>query len=361
MANQSPQQTSANAGDSVQFHEKMMARCLELAAGGLGRVAPNPMVGAVITHNDKIIGQGFHQAFGGPHAEVLAIESVQEKHLLPQSRLYVNLEPCCHFGKTPPCSDLIIRSQIPEVIIGCQDVYKEVAGKGISQLQQAGIKVSCGILEQDCLELNKRFFTFHKLNRPYIILKWAETKDGFIAREDATSKWISSEASRILVHKWRSEEPAIMIGTNTALFDNPQLTVRHVAGINPLRVVVDRTLRLPADLHLFDGSVRTLVFNEECSVQKSDKLEYQQIGFNENMLSNVMSALHQRNILSCIVEGGARLLNSFLNNDLWDEARVFVSPKTFGMGLRSPFLKRKDYQASSIGTDELRVFRNKRN
>lgn len=337
----------------------MMRLCIELAENGAGHVAPNPLVGAIVAHKGRIIGQGFHQKFGGPHAEVLAIESVTDKALLAESTLYVNLEPCCHFGKTPPCTDLIIQNRIPEVVIGCQDLYKEVAGKGIEQLKGAGIKVSTGVMETECLELNRRFFTFHRLNRPYIILKWAETKDSYIAREDQTSRWISSEPSRVLLHKWRSEESAIMIGTNTALLDNPQLTVRHVAGSNPVRVVMDRTLRLPTDLNLFDRSARTFVFNEEKNEVKQENLEYIKVSFNEAILENVMIALYERQILSCMVEGGARLLNSFISHKLWDEARVFVSPDTFGMGLRSPLFNRRDFEASKVGPDELRIFRNR--
>ncbi len=337
----------------------MIQRCLALAQGGLGHVAPNPMVGAVVTCNGEIIGEGFHHAYGGPHAEVFAIDSVRDKALLAHSSLYVSLEPCCHFGKTPPCTELILKHRISRVVVGCSDIFKEVAGKGIAQLKEAGVEVTCGVLEAECLEFNRRFFTFHGSARPYLILKWAQTEDGFVAREDRSSKWISCEASRQLVHQWRSQESAIMVGTTTALLDDPQLTVRHVAGPDPLRIVFDRRLRLPRHLHLFDGAVKTLIFSERRGEKGSENLVFEQIEFGEHTLENALAALQRRKILSCIVEGGAALLNSFIVGNLWDEARVFICPQKFGAGVQSPAITQQNFQTSKVGVDELRVYRNK--
>ncbi len=341
-----------------QSDEQVMLRCLELAQCGLGHVAPNPMVGSVITYKGHIIGQGFHERLDGPLAEVNAINSVHDKTLLPESKLYINLEPYYHKSNLSPGIDLILNNKIPEVVVGCRNTTIRGYQSGIDHLSRQGVKTHYGILEKDCFELNKRFFTFHTLHRPYIILKWAEAADGFVAREDHPARSIISEQSRVLLHRWRSEESATVIGTNTALFDNPQLTVRHVPGTNPIRIVMDRTRRLPPDLNLFDGSVRTLVFNEEEDEIKNQNLEYVKVDFEGNILDNLMNALYQRDILSCIVEGGARLINSFVLCNLWDEARVFVSPKKLGMGLRGPLQKRKDCTTSKIGSDELRIFRN---
>ena len=268
-------------------HEVYMRRCLELATLGCGNVAPNPMVGAVLVFNDRVIGEGYHQKYGEAHAEVNCIDSVAEadKKLISSSTLYVSLEPCAHFGKTPPCADLIIQHKIPRVIIGCRDPFKEVDGKGIEKLKAAGVHIETGILEDDCRELNKRFFSFHTKQRPYVILKWAQTADGFIAatnhppgertlKESAEKKerlHISNEYSNRLVHKWRSEEAAILIGTNTALLDDPELTTRLWPGRSPVRLILDMDLRLPAHLKIFDRSVRTIVFN---SIKEEEVTDY---------------------------------------------------------------------------------------
>ncbi|HRS53852.1 MAG TPA: bifunctional diaminohydroxyphosphoribosylaminopyrimidine deaminase/5-amino-6-(5-phosphoribosylamino)uracil reductase RibD, partial [Bacteroidales bacterium] len=247
-------------------------RCFDLARLGMGKVAPNPMVGCVIVNGNKIIGEGYHQEYGGYHAEVNAINSVIDKDLLKTAVLYVNLEPCAHYGKTPPCTDLIISSQIPKVVISNVDPFEKVAGKGINKLRAAGISVIVGVLKQDGKELNKRFFTFCEQKRPYIILKWAQSLDGFIDKERNSNEklkgptWITGDFFKKVVHKWRAEEQAIMVGTNTAINDNPKLTVREVPGKNPLRIVIDRVLKLPHNLNLFDSSTPTLVLTEQKNI-----------------------------------------------------------------------------------------------
>ena len=316
-----------------------MRRCLELAKKGLGNVAPNPMVGAVLVHYDRIISEGYHQKFGEPHAEVNCINNLksENKHLIKKSTLYVSLEPCSHFGKTPPCADLIIKYKIPKVVIGCQDVYKNVDGKGIKKLEGAGIEVTISVLDQECKDLNKRFFTFHEKQRPYIILKWAESSDKKIGLPDK-KVLISNEYTNRLVHKWRSEEAAILIGTNTALTDNPSLTTRLWNGKNPIRLVIDKDLRLPPHLHIFNKEVRTIVFN---SVKNEEdfNLTFYKIN-DENMLPEIVKALYDYEIQSVIVEGGAKLLQSFIDEGLWDECRIIKNEKLIiNNGIDSPKLK----------------------
>jgi diaminohydroxyphosphoribosylaminopyrimidine deaminase / 5-amino-6-(5-phosphoribosylamino)uracil reductase len=319
-----------------------MRRCLDLAGVGLGNVAPNPMVGCVIVHEGKIIGEGHHQVFGGPHAEVNAIASVRNPALLAQSSLYVNLEPCSHHGKTPPCTELILRHGIKKVYIGTRDPNSLVAGKGIEALQAAGCRIKTGILESDCRTLNKRFFAYHEKHRPYIILKWAQTSDGFIdvrrtAGKAARPTWITSERLRMLVHKWRSEEPAIMAGTNTALLDNPRLNVRDWSGKQPLRVVIDRRLRLPQSLHLFDNSQPTIVFNESKS-DETGPIRFVRLDFSQPPLPGLLEHLYGLGVQSVFVEGGRQLIQSFIDAGLWDEARVFCGPQFFGRGVPAPVI-----------------------
>jgi len=303
-----------------------MHRCLELARLGAGSVAPNPMVGAVLVHNGAIIGEGYHRQYGQAHAEVNCIASVAPEHqpLISQSVMYVSLEPCAHWGKTPPCADLIIRNNIPEVFVGCRDPFKEVDGKGIEKLKAAGIKTVTGVLEQACRDLNCRFFTFHTQHRPYTILKWAQTADGRMGSGDDSRLFISNEYSNRLVHKWRSEEAAILTGTNTALMDNPALTTRLWAGNNPIRLVVDMDLRLPASLQLFDGAVRTIVFNT-IRHEERDNLLYYQVTRDVNLIDQINNALYHLHIQSVLVEGGARLLQSYFDAEVWDEARVITN------------------------------------
>lgn len=329
---------------SETIHKKYMRRCLELAENGRGTVSPNPMVGSVIVHQGKIIGEGWHRQFGKAHAEVNAVNSVKTPELLKESVLYVNLEPCAHVGKTPACSRMIIEKNIPEVVIGCRDSYKEVDGKGISQLEAAGIKVTVGILEEESRALNGRFFTFHKKKRPYIILKWAQTADGYMdfARTPDTPvgpNWITDEFARIKVHKWRAEEDAILVGTNTAEKDNPKLNIRNYAGKHPLRIVLDRRLRLPESLHLFDGSIPTLVFTEKNQPSKPN-CEYIRVNMEREVFSRVLEELYLRDIQSVIIEGGSKILHYLLEKSLWDEARVFIGDNLFINGVKAPQIKK---------------------
>lgn len=321
---------------SIKEHERYMRLCLELAEQGRCSVAPNPMVGAVLVREGKIIAQGYHPYFGGAHAEVEAISNVV-KDSLAQATLYVNLEPCCHFGKTPPCTDLIIKSGIRKVVIGSSDYSPEVKNQGVQILRAAGIEVVEGVLEHECIELNKRFYIFHALKRPYIFLKWARTDDGFMTRSDHSSKWISSEDSRTLVHRFRSEEASILVGTETARQDNPKLTARLENGRNPLRLVLDRELRLPKSLALFDGSTGTIVFNAKITEVQGNVL-YVKVSFGKELLKNILTYLHGIAISSVIVEGGAKLLASFVEANLWDEAAEFVAPQKFSRGLKAPRL-----------------------
>lgn len=303
-----------------------MHRCLQLAALAEGHVAPNPMVGAVLVHNDRIIGEGYHQVFGQAHAEVNCIASVKEEDraLIPHSTLYVSLEPCSHFGKTPPCADLIIQHKIPKVVIGCTDPFPQVKGRGIDKLREHGIQVTEGVLQAECIGLNKRFFTFQQQHRPYIVLKWAQSSNRRMARSDRARFNISNEFSRRLVHQWRSQEASILVGTNTAFFDDPELTNRYWHGPHPVRLIVDMELRLPSTLKLFNKEVKTIIFN---SVQhdESDKLSWYQVTTDVSLVHQIVNALYQMKIQSVLVEGGAKLLQSFIEEDMWDEIRVITN------------------------------------
>lgn len=335
-----------------------MQRALELAQNGFSTVSPNPMVGCVIVHNGEIIGEGWHQKYGEPHAEVNTIASVKEQSLLAESVMYVTLEPCAHFGKTPPCANLIVEKKIPHVVVCNLDPNPLVAGKGIQILKDAGIKVETGILEADGLWLNRRFFTYITKQRPYIILKWAQTLDGFVARENFDSKWISGSFSRKIVHKWRTEEDAIAVGKNTALHDNPQLTSRDWQGKNPVRIVFDKRLELNASLHLFDKSVKTFVFNE-IEAKSDGLLEFIKIDYN-NLGAEFCKVLFENKIQSVIIEGGSATLQYFINQNLWDEARVFTSPVTFEKGILTPQFKGELISSDNIENDTLSVYLNKR-
>ena len=331
-----------------------MHRCLQLAKLGAGHVAPNPMVGAVLVYQNTIIGEGYHQQYGHAHAEVNCINSVSEEHklLIEKSTLYVSLEPCAHHGKTPPCADLVIKSNIPNVVIACRDIYTEVDGKGIQKLQNAGINIISGVLEKEALELNKRFFTFHTKKRPYIILKWAQSSDAKIAESNFSPVKITNDTTNRMVHQWRSLEAAILVGTKTALHDNPKLTARFWKGKNPVRLALDRQLKLPASLHLFDGSVKTIVFNQIKEGEENGIIFYK-LGVGENLLPDLLNALYQLNIQSVLVEGGATLLQSFINQDYWDEARVIINEElNIGEGIKAPLLKRSRLiNTQKIGVD----------
>ena len=319
-------------------HEMYMNRCIDLALLGAGMVMPNPMVGAVLVHNGRIIGEGYHQQYGGPHAEVNCLNSVskQDQPLVTASTLYVSLEPCAHFGKTPPCADLIIQKRIRKVVIGRRDPFTEVNGKGIEKLQNAGVEVITGVLENECRVLNKRFFTFHTKHRPYIILKWAETADGKIGSGTADRWLISNEYTNRLVHQWRSEEAAILIGTNTALLDDPSLTNRFYPGSQPVRMVLDRQLRLPKHLQLFNRQEKTIIFNEQ-KQEEDHNVFYEKLDPEENMLQQVMQVSYEKGLQSILVEGGAQLLRSFINMGLWDEIRVIRNSQVKNInGVESP-------------------------
>ena len=338
-----------------------MRRCLELAKNGLGTTYPNPMVGSVIVYNDKIIGEGWHKKSGEPHAEVNAVNSVKDKSLLKKSTIYVSLEPCSHFGKTPPCCDLIIKNEIPNVVIGTVDPNVKVAGNGIIKLIEAGKNVQVGVLEAECNELNKRFFTFHQKKRPYVILKWAESKDGFISpltKSEQKPVWITNEFSRQLVHKWRSEEQAILVGTNTAINDNPKLDVRDWTGNNPIRIVLDQTNRISKDSHLFNNQVKTIIFSNSTTRINSENTIFEIIDFKQNLAEQILNVLYKHKIQSLIIEGGSKTLQTFIDQNLWDEARVFIGNQSFETGIKGPVLTLTNTINHSIENDLLLISRN---
>lgn len=338
-------------------------RCLELARKGLGKTRQNPMVGAVIVHNNRIIAEGYHNLFGGPHAEVNAFNSLKDRTLLSKSVLYVNLEPCSHFGKTPPCSMLIRDLKIPKIVIGSTDPNPLVSGKGIALLKDSGAEVITGIKEKECRFLNRRFYTFHEKKRPYIILKWAQSQDEFMdtireKNDTGHPNWISNETSRLLVHKWRSEEIAVMAGTNTILTDNPGLNLRKWPGQSPVRVVPDKHGKLFDDLKIFNGKNKTIILT---STYNSDRpnIEYVTISKEKYTLPAFLDELYKRNILSVLVEGGASLLNSFIREGLWDEARIFTGSMRFEKGIKAPVMKGEIHEQLILRGDSLKLFINR--
>lgn len=336
-----------------------MYRCLELADLGAGKVAPNPMVGAVLVYEDRIIGEGYHQRYGEAHAEVNCIDSVKEENrqFISKSVLYVSLEPCAHYGKTPPCADLIVRHKIPEVVIGCPDPFSKVDGKGIEKLKAAGINVRTGVLEKECKEINKRFFIFQTKHRPYIVLKWAQTADLKISSGTGKRLFITNEYSNRLVHKWRSEEASILIGTNTAYNDDPELTTRLWKGLSPVRLIIDMNLRLPSSLKIFNQQVQTIIFNK-IKHEEHDKLLYYHVTEDVSLVHRVVNALYHLNIQSVMVEGGGRLLQSFIDEEIWDEARVITNTELIsGSGLPAPCLKNmKQLSSFSLKNDTVHTF-----
>ncbi len=340
-----------------------MQRCLELAALGMGCVSPNPMVGAVVVCDDKIIGEGYHHKYGEAHAEVNAINQVINRfnnsaELLQQAAIYVSLEPCAHYGKTPPCADLIIKHRIPKVIVGCRDPFDQVNGKGIDKLTAAGIEVITGVLEKDCRFLNRRFFTRVQKHRPYIILKWAQTADGFFAPDDDSQLWITGLESRKLVHQWRSEEDAVLVGKRTAAIDNPQLNVRYGKGKSPKRVVIDRKLELKHHLNLFDQSVETLIFNE-IKTDIDGKIKYIALeDFDRYVPQYILYQLYLQDIQSVIIEGGAHTLTTFIEAGLWDEARIFTGNKQLKNGIKAPQIICTIDGEFSVGADNLLILAN---
>ena len=345
----------------MNYDLKYMQRCLQLAQYGGSYVAPNPMVGAVVVLNDEIIGEGYHRRYGEAHAEPNAIHSVKDKELLKQSVLYVNLEPCSHYGKTPPCADLIVRSGIPKVVIGTLDPNPKVSGRGVEILRNAGVEVEVGVLVSECRELNKRFFIYQEQNRPYILLKWAQTSDGFIdqVRTNVNQKplLISNNITGLFTHKMRSENQSILVSTNTVLLDNPSLTVRNWSGKNPVRLALDRQGKIPATYNLKNGVVQTYIFTTK-SEENRHHLEYINIDFDENSLRTILTKIYEKNIHSVLVEGGSKLLSSFIKAGLWDEANVEVSPLKVGVGVAAPLLPILSVKRSTIEGHEWLFYQN---
>ena len=335
--------------------ERYMRRAIDLAKLGLGSVSPNPAVGCVIVHDDQIIGEGFHRAYGSSHAEVNAIVSVENPSLLSQSTAYVTLEPCAHHGKTPPCADLLVAKNLKRVVIATGDPTSKVGGKGIKKLQDAGIEVVVGVLKKEAEYFNRRFLVAYRNQRPYIILKWAQTYDGFVARENYDSKWISNSHSRKLVHKWRSEEDAILVGKNTALYDNPQLTTRSWKGKHPVRILLDTNLEITASNKIFSQESETIVFN--CHKDGSEK-NISWVKINSRDIDFILQELFKRQLHSIIIEGGSAIIQSFIEKNMWDEARVFTSPTKFGAGITSPKLRGSIIHEQRLEDDLLQIISN---
>lgn len=334
-----------------------MQRCLQLAEQGLGHTASNPLVGAVLVYQHQIVAEGYHEQYGQAHAEVNAINHLTDQSLLKDCTLYVNLEPCSHYGKTPPCSDLIIKKGIKKVVIANLDTNPLVSGKGIEKLKKAGIEVATGILDQEARTLNKRFFTFQEKKRPYVILKWAQTADGFISRmpvpERQEDNWITGSEAKKLVHLWRSQEQAIMVGTNTVKADNPELTTRLVTGQNPVRIIIDQHLTLSKAFNVFNTAAKTIVFTA-LKKENTAHLVYQTIDFTQDIIPQILNHLFSEKISSVLIEGGTQLLQSFIDKDLWDEARIFVNPNlNFVSGLKAPDFDFSNTNPIPIGADLL--------
>ena len=338
-------------------HELFMQRCFQLAQLGLGNVAPNPLVGSIVVHNNKIIGEGYHQQYGSAHAEVNAISSVKDKTLLKDATLYVNLEPCSHYGKTPPCADLIVSENIKQVVICNTDPNPLVAGKGIEKLKAAGIEVINGVLENEGWELNKRFFTFHTKKRPYIILKWAQSNDGYFTKKNNEQHWITGETVKKIVHRWRSEEQAILVGTQTVLTDNPELNNRYYTfEKQPTRVVIDKELKIPKHYKVYNNQIETLIFNKEIATIE-EKTTLVKIPF-ENTLEEILAELYSRNIQSVIIEGGIITLNNFILQNIWDEARILTGIINFTEGIKAPTVNGTTIEKNNIGEDQLTIIKN---
>lgn len=343
-------------------HEQYMWRCLQLAKLGAGKVAPNPMVGAVLVYQDQIIGEGYHEQYGAAHAEVNCFNSVAAgmQEFISQSTLYVSLEPCSHFGKTPPCADLVVQKTVARVVIACRDSFAAVNGRGIEKIKAAGIEIIEGILQKEAQELNKRFFTFHSNKRPYIFLKWAETQDGFIAKADSEPLAISNHYSNIFTHKMRAEEAAILVGTNTALHDNPSLTTRKWPGRSPLRIVIDKQLKLPGSLQLFSDGHPTLVLNY-IKEEQAGEVHFHKVEEGEELIPQLLNYLYEKNIQSLIVEGGSILLSSFIERNCWDEAVQIINKNlSIQEGIKAPKLSGGELVSTiALKGDTLKIFRNR--
>ncbi|MBD1422901.1 bifunctional diaminohydroxyphosphoribosylaminopyrimidine deaminase/5-amino-6-(5-phosphoribosylamino)uracil reductase RibD [Sphingobacterium chuzhouense] len=345
--------------------ERYMQRCLDLATLGAGTVSPNPMVGAVILHDNLIIGEGYTSPYGGPHAEVNAVQDAyrklgeaEAKILFRTSTMYVSLEPCSHFGKTPPCADMLVELQFKRVVIGCLDPFTKVNGQGVKKLQQAGIDTTIGVLEDTCTFTNRRFFTRIQQQRPYVILKWAQTEDGFFSPEDVAQQWISNKASKQLVHKWRGEEDAILVGTSTALIDNPVLTTRLWNGKNPKRILIDKELKVSADAAIFNEEAETIVFNAHQTEWRKNRKLIALEHFDLYLPQQMLYQLYLMDVQSLIVEGGAKTLQSFIDAGIWDEARVFISRFHWGQGKPAPQLKASICSVQKVGNDDLKIYFN---
>ncbi len=344
----------------MQSFDTYMKMCLELASKGIGNVSPNPLVGCVIVHNNQIIGQGYHQKYGESHAEVNAINSVKNKDLLAKSTLFVNLEPCSHYGKTPPCCELIAKHKIKHVVVGCLDYSEKVNGKGIKFLRNRKVEVTTDIIKEECFWINRRFFENQIKNKPYIILKWAQTKDGFIDKIRTSNNkginWITSAPTKKIVHKWRSEEDAILVGRKTVENDNPELTVREAKGTNPLRIVLDSELQLNANCNVFNNQAQTLVVNQKVSkIEKN--VEYLKTT-KKTIIKELIEHLHQKKIGSIIVEGGMETLNYFIQHNLWNEARILIGNKEFKKGLKAPIIKKNPKTTTKLKEDTLITYYN---
>ncbi|WP_027126683.1 bifunctional diaminohydroxyphosphoribosylaminopyrimidine deaminase/5-amino-6-(5-phosphoribosylamino)uracil reductase RibD [Gelidibacter mesophilus] len=349
----------------MNIHEKYIKRCIEIGKNGLGTTAPNPMVGCVIVYGQEIIGEGFTSPYGGAHAEVNAISSVKVQSLLKKATLYVTLEPCAHFGKTPPCADAIIKFKIPKVVIGTIDTFNKVSGKGVEKLKASGCEVIVGVLEDEVKKHHKRFFTFHNKKRPYIILKWAESADGFISphtKDELKPVWITNEISRQLVHKWRAEEQAILVGTNTVIADNPSLTVRDWTGKSPIRIVLDKNLRLPKNASVFNEKAKTILIsekNEKSTIGTEHRdLEFLSWNLKEILAQQICTILFNRDINSVIIEGGRQTLQTFIDENLWDEARIFTGTNFFTSGTKAPHLSGTLTFEEKILDDTLKIYTN---
>jgi len=344
----------------MEWKDIYMHRCLQLANQGAGFTAPNPMVGAVLVYENEIIGEGFHRAYGGPHAEVNCFESVLPRHrqFICKSTLYVSLEPCSHYGKTPPCAALVIKQQVPQVVVACRDANSKVNGGGIKMMQDAGILVREGVLEKEALELNRRFFVFHQKKRPYIILKWAETADHKIAKPGPLPIAISNDLTHTWVHQWRAAEAAIMVGSKTVLTDDPYLTTRHWPGNNPLRIVVGNRVQPGKSLYVLDNTVNTWVFNNHLQCEH-EKTRFIKLPESPQFIRDVLQYLHGQQVLSVLVEGGQQLLQSFIDAGLWDEARVITNTEMFlNEGIQSPELKYyKNGETADLKNDRIRIYR----
>jgi diaminohydroxyphosphoribosylaminopyrimidine deaminase/5-amino-6-(5-phosphoribosylamino)uracil reductase len=345
----------------MNIDEQYMQRCLELANLANGFTAPNPMVGCVIVHDGKIIGEGFHKKAGEPHAEVNAINSVKDQSLLPETTLYVNLEPCSHHGKTPPCSDLIVEKKVKRVVVAMQDPHKAVAGKGLERLRKNGIEVKTGVLEREALQLNRPFITFHTKKRPFITLKWAKSADGFIDHHrissDKSAQAISGQHTAMLTHKMRSRHAAIMVGTRTAWLDNPSLNTRYWNGNEPVRITLDRNVMLPKDLKLFTDGKPTVVFNAQENHVEGEVV-YKKCSFDNDLIPSLLHDLHELQVQSLFVEGGSMLLQSFIERNLWDDAWLYSSPKVLTEGVKAPTFNFPFKNRFSIGNDLIEHYEN---